>query len=417
MKPPRLFLAWIVLLLPSLCWVICSPGLEAFADTGTEAASAWETAQVELRGSLVIVGGGNLPDTVRDKFLNLAGGKSAKIVVIPTASDTADSKAGEMWKRHGAASVVVLNTKDRSKADEDTFLKPLREATGVWFGGGDQSRLTAAYLGTGVERELRKLLERGGVIGGTSAGAAVMSRIMIAGGKNEAELKDGFGFLPGVILDQHFSQRQRLLRLVDALKKQPGHVGLGIDEQTALIVQKRRLTVLGPGNVTVCLASGGGKSQRVELLKQGSVADLIALRRSALYRALALFPPAKPDEPRLEKGALIIGGGGRLPQEVLKRFITLAGGPDALIVMIPTALEDPVPSDPGEARMLRQAGAKNVKVLHTRNRAEANNQSSLPFSKRRKGYGFPADANGALWMRMKAPPQKKHFMKCLTAAA
>jgi cyanophycinase len=357
-------------------------------EAGSAAATAWKEAQEEQKGTLFIVGGGALPEAVRDEFVKLAGGSSAKIVVIPTASSSFDSKATEPWKRTKVASVKLLHLPDKAKADDPALVKPLTEATAVWFGGGDQSRLMAAYHGTRVEKELRKLLERGGVIGGTSAGAAVMSRQMIAGGKAQAELKEGFGFLPGLIVDQHFTQRQRLPRLLDALKKQPGHVGIGVDEQTALIVSKRRLSVVGNGQVTICLLSGGGKRQKVEMLKAGGSADLVALRRAALFRALTLFPPEKPAEPHLEKGALVIGGGGRMPSEVVKRFIALAGGPESLIVVIPTALEDGMLTDPGEARMLRQAGAKNVKVLHTRSREEADRAEFLAPLKEAKGVWF-----------------------------
>src|SRR5262249_54394500 len=124
-------------------------------------------------GSLVIVGGGNIPVGISQRFLDLAGGKKARLVVIPTASALAHStgvyKADGFWKTQPAASVLRLHTLDRTKADSADFIKPLTEATGVWLGGGDQSRLSAAYHGTAVERELRRLLDRGGVIGGTSA--------------------------------------------------------------------------------------------------------------------------------------------------------------------------------------------------------------------------------------------------------
>src|SRR5206468_722813 len=103
------------------------------------------------------------------------------------------------------------------------------EATAVWMGGGDQSRLAAAYRGTAVERELKNVLRRGGVIGGSSAGAAVMSSIMITGGNPEAQVDTGFGLLPGFVIDQHFHNRNRLARLRGVLAKNPEYLGLGID--------------------------------------------------------------------------------------------------------------------------------------------------------------------------------------------
>src|SRR5262249_30437995 len=153
----------------------------------------------EIQGTLFIVGGGSLPDDVRDEFVRLAGGPNAKLVVIPTASTAADGpdadKALEPWKKYQPVSLTRLHTRDRKKADDPAFVKPLPEATAVWLGGGDQSKLTEAYLGTAVEKELHALLARGGVVGGTSAGAAVMSRVMITGGNPAARVGRGLGFL------------------------------------------------------------------------------------------------------------------------------------------------------------------------------------------------------------------------------
>src|SRR4051812_34337157 len=165
-------------------------------------------------GSLVIAGGGSIPDDVRQRFLDLAGGKKARLVVIPTASELAHTsgvfKAFDYWKPQPAASVRLLHTVDRAKADSADFIKPLTEATGVWLGGGDQSRLIAAYRGTAVERELRHLLDRGGVVGGTSAGAAAMSALMILSGNPEAKVGDGLGLVEDLVIDQHFQNRNRL---------------------------------------------------------------------------------------------------------------------------------------------------------------------------------------------------------------
>lgn len=348
----------------------------------------------ELSGSLVIVGGGTVPDAIRQRFVDLAGGKDARIVLIPTASAIPEKSDNQAWKKYGCKSVQTLHTQDREKANDPAFVRPLREASGVWLGGGDQTRLVTTIAGTLVEKELHQLLARGGVLGGTSAGAAVMSVEMIAGGMQTAKLQQGFGFLPGFLIDQHFTQRQRQARLWDALRQKPGRVGLGIDEQTAVVVQRRRLTVLGAGQVTLCLDGGAAKKPRTEILRAGSVADLIAWRRSALTRTQPPFPAAQPESPNVREGTLMIGGGGRLPREVMQRFVQLAGGPDALILVIPTALEDPLPPDPVEMRLLRQAGAKNLKLLHTRRRAEANQAEFLAPLNEARGLWF---SGGRQW--------------------
>jgi cyanophycinase len=239
-------------------------------------------------GALVIVGGGLLPDAVRDRFIQLAGGKNARIVVIPTASIKADYpellKSWAFWKAQDVKSVELLHTRDRARANDPAFVKLLKEATGVWIAGGDQALLVAAYHGTAVERELEKLVARGGVIGGTSAGAAVMSTLMIVGGNPSARVGSGFGLLPGVVIDQHFQNRHRLDRLMGVLAKHPECPGLGIDEQTALVIKGHVATVLGTANVRVCLCASGGMPASVKVLKAGEEIDLTALTRSALDR-------------------------------------------------------------------------------------------------------------------------------------
>jgi cyanophycinase len=268
------------------------------ADPGAGQASA-----AEAPGALVIVGGGLLPGAVRDCFLRLAGGKKARLVVIPTASarghQTKVFKSFLYWREQGAASVAVLHTLDREKANDPTFIKTLAEATGVWLAGGDQARLTAAYRGTGVEKELHKLLARGGVIGGTSAGASAMSSVMILGGNPLAQIGDGFGFLPNVVVDQHFQNRKRLNRLLSVLKTHPRCLGLGIDEQTAVIVKGAKGTILGNANVRVCLPGSDRKPASVRVLKAGEVVDLEVLSRVALPRIKSL-----PAETKLPSAAV-----------------------------------------------------------------------------------------------------------------
>lgn len=236
-------------------------------------------------GALVICGGGKLPAAIRHRFCTLAGGADARIVVIPTATARADhaeylDHVLDDWKECGVGSVRLLHTRSRTMADDPAFVKPLREATGVWFTGGDQTYLTKAYLGTAVERRLKELLGRGGVIGGTSAGAAVMSGVMIAGGLTKADVSQGFDFLAGAVIDQHFLKRNRVERLVGVLSAHPTLVGLGIDEQTALVVDVREhhLSVIGDSYVVACVPDSEHKSVRLKFLKSGDQTDLADLK-------------------------------------------------------------------------------------------------------------------------------------------
>ena len=207
--------------------------------------------------------------------------------MIPTASVMADGPAVntllEPWRVKGVASVQLFHTRSRDTANDVGFVRPLTEATGVWFDGGRQSFLTEAYLGTEVEQQLRALLDRGGVIGGTGAGAAVMSRVMIAGGQTKADVSQGFDFLPGTVVDQEFLKRNRLSRLLSVLTDHPELIGLGIDERTALEVdlQSRLLNVIGESFVVVCLPGLVGQPARLEILKPGDKANLAELKEAS----------------------------------------------------------------------------------------------------------------------------------------
>ena len=319
-------------------------------------------------GSLVIVGGGKLPDGVRDEFVKRAGGAGkARLVVVPTASEDAEKPEEAesylaAWRKYQPAALTLVHKPDAEG------LKPLTEATGVWLSGGDQSRLTAAYKGQPVEAELLALLKRGGVIGGTSAGAAVMSDPMITGGNPVATTGPGFGFLPGVLVDQHFTQRKRLPRLQGVLEQSPGVVGLGIDESTAIVVSGRDVRIVGEGTVTACWAKSADRPALTEVHKAGDTLDLFQLRRAAEARAK---PTPSVGTPEVPTGSLVIVGGGAVPAEIVERFLALAGGPESPIVVVPTAQEDPLAKNHPEVELLRRHGATRITVLHTRDRKTA----------------------------------------------
>jgi cyanophycinase len=226
------------------------------------------------RGSLVIVGGGAIPNSVRVRFMALAGGKAAKLVIIPTASSAADRREEENgylepWKRFSPESLALLHTRSRATADGPVFGRPIAEATGVWLDGGDQTKLVAAYRGTRLERELKSLLARGGVIGGTSAGAAVMSDVMIEGGNPSPQVGRGFGFVTSAVVEQHFLKRNRMNRLLEVLSSRPHLIGIGVDEGTAFVLEGDTWSVIGRSYVVACEVDQGGKPIRFATFGDG----------------------------------------------------------------------------------------------------------------------------------------------------
>ena len=266
----------------------CLTVLPVLAEGEPKSPATLRAANEDIGGALVIVGGGGFPDDIRDRFLQLAGGKKGHLVVIPTASEfevqTQNFLSYKYWQNQGLASVSLLHTLDPKEANEPSFVKPLKTATAVWLDGGDQKRLADAYHGTAVEKELRRLLAQGGVIGGTSAGASIMSDVMIAGGEQQVRVGEGFGLLPNVVIDQHFQNRKRQKRLLRVLASHPRCLGLGIDEETAVVVKGHTFTVLGKANVSVCLPPMEGDEGNVKLLKSGEVEDLMKLSTKVMAR-------------------------------------------------------------------------------------------------------------------------------------
>ena len=209
------------------------------------------------QGTLYIVGGGPQPPALVQEFVDLAGGRGrAKIVVFAMASagglSSGEAKANDL-RALGADAHNVWIT--REQAGIDSVARLLDGATGIWFGGGDQGRLAGVLRGTATERAIHQRFAAGAVVGGTSAGAAVMSAVMITGTERRpgGERRDtttanmtiardnivtdsGFALIEGAIIDQHFLRRKRHNRLISLVLERAPHLGVGIDESTALIV-------------------------------------------------------------------------------------------------------------------------------------------------------------------------------------
>ncbi|MES2697079.1 MAG: cyanophycinase [Verrucomicrobiota bacterium] len=206
-------------------------------------------------GTLLVVGGGNMRQ-LWPVFLELAGGKDAPIVVIPTASATVsgDDAAVAALRSLGATRVMQLHTRDPKEADTEAFVAPLREARAVWFSGGRQWRLADSYLRTRTLREIVAVLERGGTIGGSSAGATIQGSYLVRGSPKGNGImmspghEEGFAFLRATAIDQHVNTRERAEDLRPVLKKHPELLGIALDEATAIIVRGDACEVKGPGH-------------------------------------------------------------------------------------------------------------------------------------------------------------------------
>ena len=245
-------------------------------------------------GHLVLIGGGDKPADAMRKFVELAGGKDAPIVVIPTASSEADApKYYEKLFREelGCTDAVSLRIRSRADASRPDFVALARKARGVFFGGGDQIRITNALLGTPVGDAIAAAFASGAVVGGTSAGTACQSERMITGEGDftqvrtrSVELWQGLGFLPpDVVVDQHFLRRQRQNRLLSVVLENPDHLGVGLDEGTAIWVRPDgTLQVLGESGVLVFDAKGATVARQPKSTGQ----DLLGVRGLTLHLLL-----------------------------------------------------------------------------------------------------------------------------------
>jgi cyanophycinase len=214
------------------------------------------------KGWLLIVGGGGTTDDMYARAISLGGGAGSKVVIFPQASelpDTGESSAA-VWRGNGAGEVRVADTKQEAAA-----LELVKWATIIWFPGGVQARLMDA-LGTELPAAIKLRYQDGAVVGGTSAGAAVMSSVMITGEiegedgddggltfvrSQTVETKRGLGLVDWAVVDQHFVRRRRFNRLLSCVLDNPRLVGIGIDERTAVLVHDDAFEVLGESNVLV----------------------------------------------------------------------------------------------------------------------------------------------------------------------
>ncbi len=228
-----------------------------------------KTQSIGPKNGALLIGGGGKNDGMTDEmwkvFFDLAGGKSAKLVVIPTAFDESsinydpEFKIFERkFKSIGFNNIHFMHTRDTLVANSEEFVKPLKTATAVWLTGGKQWRTADAYSNTKTHKELINLLNRNGIIGGTSAGASIQGSYLARGGRDLngnykiiGNPEVGFGFVSNTVFDQHHLYRNRQYDMFELLKIRPELLGIGIDEHTAIIVQGNEFEVIGDKYVAI----------------------------------------------------------------------------------------------------------------------------------------------------------------------
>ncbi|HEY0319731.1 MAG TPA: cyanophycinase [Pyrinomonadaceae bacterium] len=278
--------------------------LAVFVATNTAA----QTSSGPVKGSLVIAGG-EFSKVVIERFVALAGGADATFVYIPTAASSLKLPSGfiydppdaeqpaantrefeqELGKLFGVKRITVLHTRARKTADSESFVEPLRRASGIWLSSGNPGRLANAYLDTLTQREIEAVLTRGGVVGGNSAGAIIQGSYIVRGRPDKPLLmakghERGFAFLKNVAINPHLTEAKRENELVNVVDAYPYLLGIGIDEKAAIVVEGDRFEVIGEGRVAIYDNKKHGGNWYF-WLSPGDVFDL---------RTRTLQPAAKP---------------------------------------------------------------------------------------------------------------------------
>lgn len=241
-------------------------------------------------GKLVIIGGAEDKQDdmlILREVVRLAGGKHARIVVMTVATELpidVGAEYIEVFDQIGVADVRMFDVSTRAAADAKSAIKAIEDATCVFFTGGDQVRVTKILGGTKMDAALHERHESGLVLAGTSAGASMMSSTMIVSGLSETnpkigvvEMAPGMEFISGVVIDQHFAQRGRFGRLFSAVAQYPHHLGLGIDENTAMVVDGLEFKVIGAGAVNV-IDAGQLSHSNIEDVRNGDDLALCGIK-------------------------------------------------------------------------------------------------------------------------------------------
>lgn len=358
----------------SVCSFITCTWLIVFS-VGPAAAERINPAGIS--GALVL-SGQDLPDGAIDRFNELAGGMDMRLVLLRL-------DGGKF------AEGVAIRIRDRCKEKDlpspllavsgpgqetGKTIAAINSATGVWLLGQDGRAIRDRLTSPGLQASVSALMMRGGVVGACGAACPALAT-------------DGIGLFPGSVIFAHKGAGQADLRRDEVLRERPFLVGYEIDGSAALVVRGRRATVAGKGEVEISLAAAAGRTARRIVLKgREAVADLSALRFAALARSREPFPAGKPPSAAVARGTLMIIGGGAMPRGIISEFIEKAGGDKASIVVLPTAMPDPVPEKSSIADTFRRAGAGQVRVLTGRKLKQVESEEYLEVLRKATGIWF-----------------------------
>jgi cyanophycinase len=344
----------------------------------------------------LLLSGKTIPPQAIERFITLAGGKEkGKVVVIHQHADGAppfsDSDLdqrlkAELDKEH-LASLEVFGFSAPGQITKEIHTA-LAAATGIWIEGSSPAKIANLADALSLGKVSTAVLKKGGVVAGSAVAAPLLAEWRVDPQSVETGTQKGLGLLPDALVGFKVAKFAGKVTVATALEKHPGLVGYEIDPTAALLVQGRKLLALGEGKVTIHLGECSSKPAKQIVLGGQKNADLTALRNAALARAQPEFPSQKPDAPDVKKGALIIVGGGGLPKGLAQKFVELAGGDKAVIVVLPTAQPEPLPAKDNMAEAFKKLGAKKVTYLKARKLKDVESDATLDILSEATGIWF-----------------------------
>jgi cyanophycinase len=351
-----------------------------------------------IEGTLLLCGK-DIPPPAVERFVNLAGGKDkkARLVVVryvamgkaPLADGNPEQSLKSEPFKERIMSLTTIHIEGIGKIDKAEDVDALNQATGIWLAGNDPVRVVPLQPDAPDLKACTNLLKKGGVVAGSELAALALGNIRV----NEFSangVSPGLGLLQDSLIGFRAANPKGNLSVAGLLGFHRAYVGYELDHDSALLLQGRKMLALGTGTVTIHLAAGSMKAKRqIVLHGKENLADLTALRNAALARLQhPPFPPKKLDPPEVKKGTLVIVGGGGLPKGLVEKFVELAGGDKAVIVVLPTAVPDPLPLKDAMAEAFEKAGAKKVTVLKARKLKDVESKESLDILAEATGIWF-----------------------------
>jgi cyanophycinase len=323
-----------------------------------------------LAGGVVAWSGGELPGRIREAVFAMLPERERPKLALVLAGYGGEVEALAPWAEVGFHDFEVHSPDAPDPLFSSELASTLEGADALWIGDMDSALMQEAWESDAVVRRVRSVVERGGVMCAEGRSAALLG-LPVAGDARS------LGVLPGAVVLTGYEADRDEVRVSALLAGDPENVVLAVEPETALVLDERFFRARGAGAVRAFVAESRERPRREDVIDGDERGDLVALWRSAHARHSRAFPSKQPGKPLVERGSLVLVGGGGLPPGLLERFVELAGGPDAPIVYVPCEYARELSGEPGFVQRLRDAGAKDVTWIHTKDRAVADGDAAL----------------------------------------